>query len=203
MSLVEPVRPLTRPRRATASEARAIAETLSAAFFDDPVIGWAWHDTGRRRQILPDFFDLMVTDSLLHGEVYTTDDFAAAALWLPPASLQTSEEEAADFAAAIEGVTHEFSPAVLQLFSVLGDHHPHEPHYYLPIIGTRPDHQGHGIGSALLAPVLERCDQEKLPAYVEATSERNQVLYARHGFEVTGEICLPGGPTVWTMWRKP
>ncbi len=74
----------------------------------------------------------MVIDSLAHDAVDRTDDLAAAALWLPPASLQTSEEEAADFAAAIEGVTHQFSRAVLQLFSVPGDHHRHEPHGHHP-----------------------------------------------------------------------
>jgi hypothetical protein len=40
-------------RRATTAEAAAIAGTLAAAFFDDPVIGWAWDDADRRRQILP------------------------------------------------------------------------------------------------------------------------------------------------------
>ncbi|MDP8970780.1 MAG: GNAT family N-acetyltransferase [Actinomycetota bacterium] len=203
MSLIEPVQPLTRPRKPTAAERRAVAETLAAAFFDDPVIRWAWHNPQRRRQILPDFFELMVTGSLAHDEVYTTDDLAGAALWLPPAALQPSDGEAADFAAAVERVTHEFTPAVLQLFATLEEHHPHEPHYYLPIIGTRPEHQGRGIGSALLAPVLERCDQDEVPAYLEATSERNQALYVRHGFQVTDEIPLPGGPTLWAMWREP
>lgn len=203
MSLMEPVQSLIRPRKATTAEASVVAETLAAAFFDDPVIRWAWQDHERRRQILPDFFELMVAGSLEYDHVYTTDDLAGAALWMPPAALEASYEEAAALTAAIEGVTHEFAPAVLQLFAILDDHHPHEPHYYLPIIGTRPEHQGRGIGSALLAPVLERCDREQLPAYLEATSDRNQALYARHGFQVTGEILLPDGPTAWAMWREP
>lgn len=190
-------------RKVTAIEARAVGESLAAAFFDDPVICWAWHDPQRRRQILPDFFELMVNAALECDEVYTTDDFAGAALWLPPAALHTFEDEAAAFADAVERVAHEFAPAVLQLFAVLDDHHPKEPHYYLPIIGTRPGQQGRGIGSGLLAPVLERCDRQHLPAYLEATSRRNQLLYRRHGFTVSGEIPLPGGPNLWAMWREP
>lgn len=190
-------------KKVTATEAKAVGETLAAAFFEDPVICWAWHDPQRRRQILPEFFELMVNVGLEYDEVYTTDDFAAAALWLPPAALHTSEDEAAALANAVERVTHEFAPAVLQLFAVLDDHHPSEQHYYLPIIGTQPERQGRGIGSALLAPVLEQCDRQHLPAYLEATSQRNQLLYRRHGFTISGEIPLPGGPNLWAMWREP
>ncbi len=31
----------------------------------------------------------------------------------------------------------------------------------------------------------------------------NIPIYASFGFEVTGEIALPGGPTLYPMWRKP
>jgi len=51
--------------------------------------------------------------------------------------------------------------------------------------------------------VLDRCDREGRPAYLEATNEGNQRLYLRHGFEVTAEITLPDGPTMWPMWREP
>ena len=54
-----------------------------------------------------------------------------------------------------------------------------------------------------MAPVLEICDRQRVPAYLEATSERNRELYLRHAFEVTGEINVPDGPTLWCMWRTP
>jgi len=89
------------------------------------------------------------------------------------------------------------------LAKVEGAHPRHRPHYYLAILGTRPDHQGKGIGSALLRPVLAKCDEEGVGAYLESSKERNIAFYARHGFEVTGEIHLPKGPTIWPMWRDP
>ena len=35
-----------------------------------------------------------------------------------------------------------------------------------------PELQGRGIGSALMQPVLERCDRDGMPAYLEATTPR-------------------------------
>jgi GNAT superfamily N-acetyltransferase len=83
-------------------------------------------------------------------------------------------------------------------------HHPHVPHWYLAVLGTDPPRQGCGVGSSLLEPVLSRCDAEGLPAYLESSKERNVPFYARHGFEVTKTIDLPGGgPRLWLMWREP
>ena len=75
--------------------------------------------------------------------------------------------------------------------------------YYLNLLGVDPAHHGRGFGSALLAATLRRCDAESSPAYLEATSPRNRRLYARHGFEVVGEIALLDGPSLWRMWREP
>jgi hypothetical protein len=51
---------------------------------------------------------------------------------------------------------------------------------------------------------LERCDDEGIPAYLEATSAGNRDLYLRHGFEVIEEARWPGGgPPLWLMWREP
>ncbi|MEV3989901.1 GNAT family N-acetyltransferase [Streptomyces sp. NPDC049837] len=203
MSLMESLRPGIHPRKATPDETGPIARTLASAFFDDPVIGWAWTDAERRRRILPDFFELWVAGCMEHDEVYTTPDLAGAALWMPPHVQQAFDDRADAFAADVERASREFAPAVLELLTLLDDHHPHEPHYYLPIMGTRPDRQGHGIGAALLDTVLDQCDREGLPAYLEATSTRNQSLYARHGFHSTRDLPLPNGPTLHAMWREP
>jgi GNAT superfamily N-acetyltransferase len=64
--------------------------------------------------------------------------------------------------------------------------------------------QGKGIGTALMRPILERCDSDGMPAYLEASSTRNRACYLRQGFEVTEEFTFPnGGPVSWRMWRPP
>jgi hypothetical protein len=54
-----------------------------------------------------------------------------------------------------------------------------------------------------MAPLLERCDRDSAPVYLEATSDRNRALYERHGFRAHGDIRLPDGPSLWRMWRDP
>jgi GNAT superfamily N-acetyltransferase len=83
-------------------------------------------------------------------------------------------------------------------------HHPREPHWYLYHLGTEQPRRGAGIGTALMRPVLEQCDRERLPAYLEASSVRNRRLYQRHGFRDLAPLPLPaGGPTLYPMWRDP
>ncbi len=81
--------------------------------------------------------------------------------------------------------------------------HPTEPHYYVRWVGVRPDWQGNGIGSELMRPTLDRCDDENVSAYLEASSERSAALYERLGFIHLGIQQLPdGGPHYWPM-RRP
>jgi GNAT superfamily N-acetyltransferase len=95
-------------------------------------------------------------------------------------------------------------PRLFRQLSLAESKHPHEPHYYLPFAGVEPGWQGRGIGAALLRPVLERCDRDGMPAYLEATAPRNRALYERNGFETTDVIELPKkGPPMWLMWREP
>ena len=81
-------------------------------------------------------------------------------------------------------------------------HHLREPHWYLAVLGTDPEAQRMGLASAVLAPVLERCDREGMPAYLESSKAANIPFYNKHGFEVVDELCVPGGPSLWPMVRR-
>jgi hypothetical protein len=53
--------------------------------------------------------------------------------------------------------------------------------------------------------VLERCDGERVPAFLESSNPRNIPFYERQGFVVTKRLDrLPGGaPLLTQMWREP
>jgi GNAT superfamily N-acetyltransferase len=103
-------------------------------------------------------------------------------------------------------VAEYFGPAADDLMELLDRFdaaHPRaEPHYFLTLFGTHPDHRGQGIGMRLLAQNLEFIDAEHMPAYLESSNPANNRRYARVGFEPNGEFSYPGGgPVVTTMWR--
>jgi RimJ/RimL family protein N-acetyltransferase len=55
-----------------------------------------------------------------------------------------------------------------------------------------------------MQPALDRCDDEGVPAYIEASSERSAALYERVGFVHDGAYDLPeDGPPIWPMTRPP
>lgn len=192
-----------RPRRSAGQDLPMLVETLVAAFVDDPVMTWVVPDGQRRLQILRSVFEVAVDVNQPHGEVYTTDPTpVAGAVWIPFGCQPTGEEAEQIVAWYVEAFEEngQRARAVLELMDGC---HPGQPHDYLCFLGTRPEWQSRGLGSALLGEVLERCDRQGRPAYLEATNEAGRRLYLRHGFEVTGEIRVPDGPSMWPMWREP
>lgn len=105
-----------------------------------------------------------------------------------------------------ELVTEHLGPAAddyLELLARFDAAHPRsEPHDYLTLLGTHPDHRGHGIGMWLLAHDLDLIDRDHFPAYLESSNPANNRRYERVGFESIGAFSYPGnGPLVTTMWR--
>ena len=64
--------------------------------------------------------------------------------------------------------------------------------------------QGRGVGATVIRPVLDRCDADGLPAYLESSSVTNVSFYERLGFRIIWED-RPGddGPLFRGMWRDP
>jgi len=70
-------------------------------------------------------------------------------------------------------------------------------------VAVDPACQGRGIGSALMAPGLDACDQRGLPAYLETDTADNVRFYQRRGFRVLSRIDIPGAAELgmWTLQR--
>ena len=198
---------MTGVRPLGASEAPDAARALALAFQDDPVLSWALPDPDRRRRILGAGFFLFVSRLWLpDGEAFAPPgDVAGAACWLPPGRWHPPLRRRLGLLPSIVRIGGRSAPRFLRLQALVEGRHPDErDHWYLPALGVRPDRQGQGLGSRLMFPILSRCDEQGLPAYLEASSPRNRALYERHGFEVTGTLDLArGGPPLWLMWREP
>lgn len=190
---------------AEADRPRAI-EALARAFYDDPCFAWIFPDDGRRARQLERGFAFFGRKYWFRGgESYATGSVAGAALWMAPETWRLSSlAQLAMLPGMVRAVGARSMPRLLRFLSVADKKHPHDTHFYLPVIGVVPEWQGKGIGTALLKPVLDRCDREGVPAYLEASSARNRACYERNGFVVKEEVRMArDAPPWWPMWREP
>lgn len=189
-------------RPAVPADHGPLAEVLARAFYDDPVTSWFYPDAQRRMRHARRFFAIRLRQLAVHGLTYTTPELCGAAMWAPPGRWRESMRQSLMQLPMLPVLL----PRIVRTTRAVHEierHHPAEPHYYLSVVGTDPEHRGRGVGSALLAPVLQQCDETRTAAYLESSKESNLAFYARHGFAVTQRIELPGGPPLWLMWRKP
>jgi GNAT superfamily N-acetyltransferase len=166
---------------------------------------WIFRDGSRRLERLRGGFSFWGNRIWFgHGLTFTTGSVVGAAIWVPPDEWHLGfPAQLRLLPGMVRAVGPRDFPRLMRVLNTFDSVHPHESHYYLAVVGVEPSWQGKGLGTALMRPMLERCDREGMPAYLEATSERNRACYERNGFAVTREIPIPGGPTAWAMWREP
>ena len=190
-------------RAATWADAERISACLARAFHDDPLICYILRDEARRAQTMPRLFKLLLKLGLPHGGCDVTEGCEAAALWRPPNQWEIPWWQYITNGGEFLGI---FGLAgvgrVTATMDIIEKRHPHEPHWYLQVLGTDTLKQGKGFGGVAIRRGLAKADAAGLPAYLESSKDTNIPIYQSFGFEVTGEIKLPDGPTLWPMWRK-
>ena len=176
----------------------AAAASLVRAFYEDPVLAYMFPNPRTRAKALGRFFRFQLRRTYLtRGVAYTTEECHSIALWLPPKSSQLGIRDVlaqlpmllilgrrVGRGPAARAARRISSPADGALL-------PRRARHRSAVAG-----QGSRLGRA--RPVLESCDREGMPAYLESSKESNIPFYRRHGFEVTDEVSVPGriGPAV-------
>ena len=194
-------------RRATPSDVPELAGMLARAFVADPFFAYLAGDAPERGQRMRDGWGAILRHASAGlAATWTTDDLAGAALWIPPGRSASGVLDQLRMLPALGRLTgwgrlRAVSAALGALESRRRSHAP-MPHWYLSALGVEPGRQGEGIGSALLAPVLQDADASAVPCYLETAVGRNVLLYERHGFDVVEELVLPNTDVHgWLMLR--
>ncbi len=196
-------------RVATETDLEAIGRTLAGAFEHDPLWGWAFEESERERKLaaLAEVFGFCAAAAIGLGWVRVTDGVEAVALWIPPGSPERSPADEERLPGIVEAACGPRAAArVLELFGSFEANHPHEPpHFYLSLLGTHPDHAGHGHGFGLVAECLAEIDagDPAAPAFLESSNPANVPRYERLGFRPTRELELIPGVSGTQMWRGP
>jgi GNAT superfamily N-acetyltransferase len=181
----------------SADEVSAI-DTIVLAFAADPVARWSFPGSRQYLTGMPGVIRAFGGRAFAQGSAYCVNEYVGVALWLPPGVGPDEETMTRIMEDALEPPLRD---EVFAMFEQMGKFHPGEPHWYLPLVGVDPAHQGRGYGDALMSYALQRCDRDHLPAYLESTNPRNVSLYRRHGFEPLGSIQVGSSPTMVPMFR--
>ena len=190
-------------RTADEGDRELVVRLLDAAFQDDPVSGWVFPGDEYRRTTHHRLMAAFTAIVLEEGRIDVTEDGSACALWLSvPAEEHGGEDDG--FAQLREAVDPG-NERIELIGRLTAEAHPAgRAHEYLWMIGVTPERQGEGLGTKLVRHVLDRCDREGLPAYLEASNARSRALYERLGFDLADRpLDLPDGPQMWPMWRDP
>jgi ribosomal protein S18 acetylase RimI-like enzyme len=176
-----------------------LAAVLSRAFADEPPFTWVQPDDELRARVQPAMFRAALsyiypvergTEVLLENGV-----ILGGAVWAPPGSWKAppwQQLRAIPGLIRALGVRHfrQYAQRGKAVEDALHGAHPSDPHWYLATLGTDPQAQSKGVGSALVRSGLERCDREGESAYLECL-EPLVPYYERFGFEISGEIEMP------------
>jgi GNAT superfamily N-acetyltransferase len=187
-------------RLATAADRSHVSRLLAAALFDDAAITYIFPDPKTRRARLPRFFAILFDSDGKAGPRIVTAGGEAATLWRRPGLAQVGWLEMLAEAGPLLRALGTALPRALRVGDAIDAHMPSGDFHYLHIAGCDPRHHGRGHGSQAIAAGLALAGDA--PAYLETPNPLTLPLYARHGFEVTGEWQVPkGGPRFWSMLR--
>jgi GNAT superfamily N-acetyltransferase len=188
---------------AAANDIPQVAETLAGAFVDDPLWGWAFADPELRHAQQVAFWTFALEGGIDHGWIWTTAAYEAVALWIPPGKPELIDSVADRLVPFVRELTPARADVVLDVIDRFDAARPHRPeHFYLSLLGTHPQHRGNGYGMQLLRSTLDRIDTHGKPAYLESSNPVNLARYESVGFQARGEIRIPDGPIITTMWRE-
>jgi GNAT superfamily N-acetyltransferase len=180
-------------------EASAIA-TLTLAFAADPANRWCWPTPAEFLTAFPIFVRALGGRAFASESAFEVGEGAGVALWLPPGV----EPDEAELIEVVQRTVHASRQnQVFEIIQQMGGFHPQGPRWYLPFVGVEPLHQSRGLGATVLWPILQRCDQERLPAYLESSNPRNIPFYERLGFRPIGVIRSGDSPEIVPMLREP
>lgn len=186
--------------RAEPSDAAAVADLIALAFHPLRAAKWLAPDPAERLRMLAGQFAILVEHASVHGTVCRTSDGDGVAVWF---DRTRQVPEPPDYQSRLAAVCGGAVARFTLLDELFETRHPAGPHHHLAFLAVTPAAQGRGLGTALLEHHHAHLDAHGVPAYLEASSERNRALYARHGYQHDEPFRLPDETPFWPMWREP
>ena len=196
--------------RLNSRQLKRASDVLAASFFNYPMFAFYFPNPKRRARYLPWYLRNVLRTALRYGEVYTTSEIAGVIFTLPPGHTKITLWEYIQngffLTPFLLGLRNYVRSMTCEGF--VGDTQEmlmqDRAHYYLWGLAVAPGHQGKGIGTTLMQPVLAKADAQKMPVYLETHDENNVRYYQRYGFGLIHTAKVPKYDLpIWCMLREP
>jgi ribosomal protein S18 acetylase RimI-like enzyme len=195
-------------RSASSHEHAELGKITAEAFSEDPFNTWLFKKT----EIMELIYSSLAREVYLPGRLcyFATSDPSdadvGATMWMVSSdigdlSLATSIKIAWKVLTSLgPGAVYK----ILKFEKEASKRKPRGPYMYLFSVGVLKSVRGTGLGRKLMLPMLEACDRENLPVFLESSNPENHGYYASLGFR-TQEIYhfTKGAPPMEAMLRHP
>jgi ribosomal protein S18 acetylase RimI-like enzyme len=178
-------------------------DLFARTFADDEIVTWPFPAGDVDERVRAQFVPLGRGFAEAHWlwEVRPAAGFAG---WVPPEGAERLLEITEGSLEGLRPLTDDDGARFVMLWDWIEEHLPEEPHWFLDHIAVSPEHQGEGIGKALIRFGLDRAERDGTCAFLETSREGNVGLYEHLGFRVVHAADAPGGgPFLWFMRWDP
>jgi GNAT superfamily N-acetyltransferase len=188
-------------RQARPADRATVTVAVAAAFAHDPA--WTFLFGDDYDALAPLFAGVLFDRRVGSGDVWVAADGAAAALWEPPKDPGAPPDETdAVWGPFRHRAGDEVWERLTEYERAVDAARPTTPYWYLGVLATRPDRQGGGLATAVIAPVLARADTTGTDCCLETSTTANKAFYSRRGFTETTTVDIASGPPTWWL-RRP
>jgi GNAT superfamily N-acetyltransferase len=189
-------------RVAHGGDRAVVTANVAAAFAHDPA--WAFLLGADYDRLAPVFAGALFDTRVGAGSIWVSADLAAVAMWekfgANDAHAAVARQVWKEYRAAVGSPTWD---RLAEYERALDEVRPASGYWYLGVLATRPDRQGEGLATAVMAPVLDRADRDGVDCCLETSTTANRSFYQRRGFTDVTTVHIESGPPTWWLRRAP
>jgi ribosomal protein S18 acetylase RimI-like enzyme len=193
---------LAHPKQLSIDQINEASKTLASAFQDDPLFAHCFQDPETRDIKNTIHCEFMILLGMASGEVYiSSNKIEGVAVWHPhKIKNQQTIKPSKDLIRRMQRVRKEdiSDPHVFKMMMIVEEiansiqnQYVNFPHWYLSLIGVKPNYQGKGYASQLIKMKLAEIDKQNLPCFLHTENEKNLKIYEHFGFQLIGKIKVP------------
>lgn len=171
--------------KATDNDKLLILQILTASFADNQSVNYIIRKDKKQNKRIHALMNYSFEVCRMFGDVLLSSDRKACALIIYPDEKKTTFKSILlDIKLIVQCVGFKNVKKTLRRESLIKKVQPREAMTYLWFIGVSPANQGNGIGSNLLADIIEYSKIKRRPVYLETSTLINLPWYKKFGFKV-------------------